>query len=102
MTQTRREPLWWGKRQEGHVIPLTLADAAGAREVSAFVATGARPGPTLVVLAGLHGDEYEGPVAIAELLANLSSRDVAGILITVPVAKTGDSRLARARARSMG
>ena len=40
----------------------------------------------LAVLAGVHGDEYEGPVAIADLLAALDPAALAGTLIALPVA----------------
>jgi predicted deacylase len=86
MTQTRREPTWWGQRQAGKIGPVSLADAAGAWEVPAFVATGTRPGPMLAVLACVHGDEYVGSVAVAGLLAELSPAEMAGTLIAVAVA----------------
>ena len=41
------------------------------------------------MLAGVHGDEYEGPVAIADLLAGLDPATLAGTLIALPVATDG-------------
>lgn len=47
---------------------------------------GARPGKTLVVTAGVHGDEYEGVRAILEVVQELSPQTMSGRLIAVPVA----------------
>ncbi len=41
-------------------------------------------GPTLLVLGGAHGDEFEGPAAIMRLAATLSHHDLAGQLILMP------------------
>jgi predicted deacylase len=77
-------PSWWDERRPGHTVRITLTDPAFT--VDLFVATGGQPGPTLAVLAGVHGDEYEGPVAIGELLAALAHQELAGALLAVPVA----------------
>jgi predicted deacylase len=42
-------------------------------------------GPTLVVSAGVHGDEYEGVRAIFETFADLSTPEMSGDLLAVPV-----------------
>lgn len=42
-------------------------------------------GPTLVLSGGVHGDEYEGQIAIAELAAQLSTHDLRGRLILLPM-----------------
>lgn len=42
-------------------------------------------GPTLVVTAGVHGDEYEGQVAVATLARELKSGDIRGRLILLPM-----------------
>src|SRR4051812_42247204 len=34
--------------------------------------TSAQPGPTFVVIAGIHGDEYEGPETIANVYQKLT------------------------------
>lgn len=47
--------------------------------------SGAEPGPTLVVTAGVHGDEYEGVETIAQLYQQLAPQDLRGDLILVPV-----------------
>jgi predicted deacylase len=70
-------------RQAGQVVPVDLTH--GDARAMAYVATGAADGPVLTVLGAVHGDEYEGPVAIAELLNTLSAGAMAGTLIAVPV-----------------
>jgi predicted deacylase len=46
---------------------------------------GTQPGPTLVVTAGVHGDEYEGVEAISQLFAASQPVELAGTLLMVPV-----------------
>ncbi len=38
-----------------------------------------------LVTAGVHGDEYEGPVAIAKLAAGFAAADVRGTIVLIPV-----------------
>ncbi len=46
---------------------------------------GADAGPTLLVLAGVHGDEYEGIAAIPQVFAAVEPDQLRGALIMVPV-----------------
>jgi len=41
-------------------------------------------GPVVVVSGAVHGDEYEGPVVIAELMRQIRAHDVFGQLILLP------------------
>ncbi|MFC0401499.1 N(2)-acetyl-L-2,4-diaminobutanoate deacetylase DoeB [Paraburkholderia rhizosphaerae] len=41
-------------------------------------------GPTVLLTGGNHGDEYEGPIALAKLAATLKTTDVKGRVIIVP------------------
>ena len=50
-----------------------------------LAAHGSAVGPCLVVLGGVHGDEYEGPRAIWDLFARLDPTALTGTLIAVPV-----------------
>lgn len=43
-----------------------------------------KPGPTLLLTAGVHGDEYEGPVAIMKLLHRLDPESLRGRIIMLP------------------
>ncbi len=43
-------------------------------------------GPTVLLLAGVHGDEYEGQIALTKLCAELDAQDVRGRLIVLTMA----------------
>lgn len=47
--------------------------------------TGQSDGPTLVVTAGVHGDEYEGVEAIPRICDHLDPSSMTGTLFTIPV-----------------
>jgi N2-acetyl-L-2,4-diaminobutanoate deacetylase len=47
---------------------------------------GAKFGPTVVITAGIHGDEYEGPAALMKLTETLRPQAVSGTVIAIPVA----------------
>jgi predicted deacylase len=51
-----------------------------------FCCRGESTHPLGVITAGIHGDEYEGPAAIAELAKQLDPGSMIGSLIAVPVA----------------
>lgn len=42
-------------------------------------------GPTLVISAGVHGDEYEGQIAASNLIRTLEPADIRGRLILLPM-----------------
>ncbi|MCI0423010.1 MAG: succinylglutamate desuccinylase/aspartoacylase family protein [Acidobacteria bacterium] len=44
------------------------------------------PGPSALVVAGVHGDEYEGPAAIADLASRLAPQSLQGSIRLIPVA----------------
>lgn len=58
-------------------------DAWGITRVPLAVLAGA-PGPTVVIEGGNHGDEYEGPIVIAELARTLDPAALNGRLILLP------------------
>lgn len=43
-------------------------------------------GPKVVVMAGNHGDEYEGQVIVQQLIATIEAADIQGQLILLPMA----------------
>lgn len=43
-------------------------------------------GPTILLVAGNHGDEYEGQVALLKLLASIRTEEVQGCIIVLPAA----------------
>lgn len=52
-------------------------------------------GPTLVISAGVHGDEYEGQIAVAELARELNPNDIRGRLILLPMVNLPAAEAAR-------
>jgi predicted deacylase len=60
----------------------------GSEEVTlpVLLINGCRPGRTLVVLAGVHGDEFEGIRALHEVYARLMCERLWGRLLAVPIA----------------
>lgn len=58
-------------------------DAWGATRLPmAVVKNGS--GPTAILLGGNHGDEYEGPIALGELIRELNPKEVSGRIIFLP------------------
>src|SRR5687768_10519961 len=64
---------------------LTRAGPA-AEEIRVPVATvyGHQDGPTMVMVAGVHGSEYVGIEACKRLFARVRAEELSGTLITVP------------------
>lgn len=55
-------------------VPLPIASIKGGE------------GPTVLLLGGVHGDEYEGQIVLARLIRDLSAGDVRGRLLILPSA----------------
>lgn len=51
-----------------------------------IVINGASPGQTVALIAGVHGDEYEGPAALRKLANETDPGELAGRLLIIPVA----------------
>ncbi|WP_271611700.1 succinylglutamate desuccinylase/aspartoacylase family protein [Bradyrhizobium sp. CCBAU 21362] len=43
-------------------------------------------GPTVLLISGIHGDEYEGQIALSKLAANLQPVDITGRVLILPMA----------------
>jgi predicted deacylase len=65
---------------------LVLSDLGEPLVLRALVAVGQAPGPTLLAVAGVHGDEYEGMAAVREVFAALDPATMSGSLLAIPVA----------------
>jgi predicted deacylase len=63
-----------------------LSLSANGIELPVILIRGASHGKTLVITAGVHGDEYEGIRAIFDLTARLDPRELHGDVLAVPVA----------------
>jgi N2-acetyl-L-2,4-diaminobutanoate deacetylase len=58
-------------------------DAWGVTRIPVALVSGGK-GPTVIVEGGNHGDEYEGPITICELIRELDPGQVQGRLILLP------------------
>ena len=72
----RSERLWL------HALDLL----GGPALLPSIVVSGAKPGRTLFVVAGVHGDEYEGMAAIRRVAASLDPAKMCGRFVAIPVA----------------
>ncbi|MDH5334009.1 MAG: succinylglutamate desuccinylase/aspartoacylase family protein, partial [Thermoleophilia bacterium] len=80
-------------KQIGHLSLPKITNTAGW--ASTFVHIGqvaSGDGPTVLVLAGNHGDEYEGQVAALRLLQELEPERVSGRVIVIPVLSVAASK----------
>ena len=65
-------------------LPLSVhEDAWGVVPIPLAVIKNGK-GPTILLQGGNHGDEYEGPIALGELIRDLDPRSISGRLIIVP------------------
>src|SRR2546426_10647286 len=71
---------------------LATADLAA---ILVDVIVGSARHPRIVAVAGVHGDEREGPAALAEAWARLRPGELDGTLILVPVANASAFRAGR-------
>ncbi|MCZ7599264.1 MAG: M14 family metallopeptidase [Gammaproteobacteria bacterium] len=65
----------------GQPIASRVADDAAVD----LIAHRGAPGPTLLAIAAVHGDEYEGPAALAQLAASIDPTLLRGTLLLIPV-----------------
>lgn len=72
-------------RKEARWLDISPRTEGGSWQLPLLTATGAEPGPTLVVFAAVHGDEYEGVEAIHRIAAKVSPTEIRGALLMVPV-----------------
>ena len=73
-----------GKQIGALLLPLsTHADAWGAIQIPAAVLRNG-DGPTALLVGGVHGDEYEGPIVLGECIRSLDPELLCGTLIILP------------------
>jgi uncharacterized protein len=74
-------------------VPVGLTEAV---RLPTLVTRGTSPGPTVLLVAGIHGDEFEGVAALPELTQRLSPTTMCGTVIAIcvcnPFAFTAQSR----------
>ena len=67
------------------LVPIAGRADGGLWQLPLLTLTGPTTGPTLVVTAGVHGDEYEGIETIARLYQQLEPTALRGTLVMLPV-----------------
>lgn len=67
-------------------VPHSYDGSAYGRLVIPVVVLNGGPGPTLLLTAGVHGDEYEGQLALRDLAHRLDPRSLRGRIVMVPTA----------------
>lgn len=73
-----------GRRDYALRLPAVASSgAAVAAEAAVHILVGGS-GPTLLVAAGVHGDEYEGQLVVRRVLQRLTPDDLTGRLILLP------------------
>lgn len=84
MNEFALETLSSGTKITGRLTAAPRADGDAWR-LPILAARGLEPGPTLLVMAGVHGDEYEGIEAIPKVFAAVDVTTLRGTLIMAPV-----------------
>jgi predicted deacylase len=94
------EPAIWSSSDEGRTMSSQWSMSSlekrsrnslwltvdGETQVPFTVLVGEEHAPALLIIAGVHGDEYEGPAAIYEAVEELKPEFLQGSIIFVPVA----------------
>lgn len=77
-----------GYRPGRHLLARSVSRMADGAEVNVPVniLRGPRDGPRLVAIAGVHGDEHDGPAALLDICDELDPSDLDGTLVVVPIA----------------
>ncbi len=71
--------------QHGHLrLPHSRDDSAWGSVMIPITVVKAGEGPTALFTGGNHGDEYEGPVALFDLVRQLRAEEIQGRVIIVP------------------
>jgi predicted deacylase len=66
-------------------VPFTYDNSWGRVRLPLYVACAPRSGTTVLAIGGTHGDEYEGPVGLKNLIQEIDpAKLVAGRLIVIP------------------
>ena len=72
-------------KQHGHFSVPNSSDCSAWGSVQipiTIIANGT--GPTVTMIGGCHGDEYEGPITLMRLAEELNANDISGRLILIP------------------
>src|SRR5438045_8615313 len=72
-----------GQRATGFLQVPAGTDAAAS--IPVIVINGAKPGPTLALVAGSHGTEYASILALQKLAQSADASEISGTLMVVPL-----------------
>src|SRR5262245_59447938 len=73
-------------KQQGHLcVPYSYNLGGWAQVLVPITVINNGPGQTVLAMAGNHGDEYPGPIALMKLCRELQPSQVSGRLILIPV-----------------
>lgn len=72
--------------KETRYLDIARTPAGQMVRLTALLIGGAHAGPLVAMIGGLHGNEYEGPLAIMRLYAELEPAELRGTLVAIPVA----------------
>ena len=70
--------------KQTYYLAITALPSGDVLRLAVLVAKGIEPGPTLVALGGIHGDEYEGPHAVRLVYEDLDPTQMSGTFVGVP------------------
>lgn len=62
-----------------------FAIAGTDKSLSVYTVIGAKPGPVVALTGAIHGDEYEGPITLSQLLATIDPAKLSGKLLVAPL-----------------
>lgn len=73
-------------KQHGHlVLPLSQSSVEdGHVMLPVCVIRGTKPGPTVTLVAGIHGDEFEGPITLHRMAKEITPDVIHGCVILIP------------------
>jgi len=77
-----------GRKAAGYIDAVHRLDGTAFR-IPVLIVAGTADGPVLLVDGGIHGDEHEGPLAIAAIARELDPNHMRGIFLGVPVMNVG-------------
>ncbi|MFT7214939.1 MAG: N-alpha-acetyl-L-2,4-diaminobutyrate deacetylase [Granulosicoccus sp.] len=86
-------------KQHGHlVLPLSQSTAQdGHAMLPVCVIRGTKPGPTVTLMAGIHGDEFEGPITLQRMARELTPDLIHGCLILIPCVNLAGLKISNRR-----
>lgn len=85
------EQLAWSWSNETHLEELIVTRTHSSGEVIELPVariSGARPGPQMTVMSGMHAGEYSGILAAQKLISAIQPAELSGTLLIIPVIST--------------